>query len=51
MLKQSIAPFIQTQRQQNYSHSDIDNVFRSIYCTIMIKIPKYQEKHKVGLLI
>ena len=43
--------FYSNSKAKKLLHSDIDNVSRSIYSTIMIKIPKYQEKDKVGLLI
>ena len=41
-MKQNIATFIRTQKQTNIHDSDVDNVFESIYSTIMTKIWKYQ---------
>ena len=52
IMQQNIAPYILTERQkQLLMKNDIDNVFESIYYTIISNIQNHLEKVWAGVLI
>ena len=51
MIKQDITFYLHSTAETIINEINIDDVFESIYTTVISKIPKYLEKVLAGLLI